>query len=64
MGTLGTVRIKEEEEEEEPWMRGQQMCPLYNTFLTVNSKLGRWHTQVPLAATLSPFMSLLYPPTP
>ena len=26
--------VEEEEEEEESWMRGQQTCPLYNTFLT------------------------------
>ena len=26
------------------------------------SKLGRQHTKAPLAAALSPFMSLLYPP--
>ena len=29
-----------------------------------NSKLGRQHTKAPLAAALSPFMSLLYPPNP
>ena len=28
----------------------------------MNSKLGRQHTKVPLAAALSPFVSLLYPP--
>ena len=28
----------------------------------LNSKLGRQHTKAPLAAALSPFMSLLYPP--
>ena len=32
--------------------------------LTVNSKLGRRHTKAPLAAALSPFVSLLYPPNP
>ena len=30
----------------------------------MNSKLGRQHTKVPLAAALSPFVSLLYPPDP
>ena len=30
----------------------------------MNSKLGRQHTKAPLAAALSPFMSLLYPPNP
>ena len=30
----------------------------------MNSKRGRQHTKAPLAAALSPFMSLLYPPTP
>ena len=30
----------------------------------MNSTLGRQHTKAPLAAALSPFMSLLYPPTP
>ena len=38
--------------------------PSYNIFQRVNSKLGRQHTKAPLAATLSPFMSLLYPPSP
>ena len=42
---------------EESWMREQQTYP-------VNSKLGRQHTKAPLAAALSPFMSLLYPPNP
>ena len=28
----------------------------------MNSKLGRQHTKTPLAAALSPFVSLLYPP--
>ena len=36
--------------------------PSYNTSEHVNSKLGRQHTKVPLAAALSPFVSLLYPP--
>ena len=36
--------------------------PSYNTFEHVNSKLGRQHTKAPLAAVLSPFVSLLYPP--
>ena len=36
--------------------------PSYNTFEHVNSKLGCQHTNAPLAATLSPFVSLLYPP--
>ena len=30
----------------------------------MNSKLWRQHTKAPLAAALSPFMSLLYPPNP
>ena len=30
----------------------------------MNSKLGHQHTKAPLAAALSPFMSLLYPPNP
>jgi len=30
----------------------------------VNSNLGRQHTKAPLAAALSPFVSLLYPPNP
>ena len=30
----------------------------------MNSKLGRQQTKVPLAAALSPFISLLYPPNP
>ena len=30
----------------------------------MNSKLGRQHTKAPLAAALSPFLSLLYPPNP
>ena len=30
----------------------------------MNSKLGRQHTKAPLAAALSPFVSLLYPPNP
>ena len=30
----------------------------------MNSKLGRQHTKAPLAAALSPLMSLLYPPDP
>ena len=38
--------------------------PSYNTFWHVNRKLGRLHTKAPLAAALSPFMSLLYPPNP
>ena len=39
--------------------------PSYNTYFThVNSKLGRQHTKAPLAAPLSPFMILLYPPNP
>ena len=42
---------------EESWMREQQTYPL-------NSKFGRQHTKAPLAAALSPFMSLLYPPNP
>ena len=36
----------------------------YYYYQHVNSKLGRQHTKAPLAATLSPFMSLLYPPNP
>ena len=38
--------------------------PSYNTFQHVNSKLGRQHLKAPLAAALSPFVSLLYPPNP
>ena len=37
---------------------------LLQYILYVNSKVGRQHTKVPLAAALSPFMSLLYPPNP
>ena len=33
-------------------------------FSHVNSKLGRQHTKLPLAAALSPFKSLLYQPNP
>ena len=44
-------------------MRGYQTCPLYNIILTcLTVELGRQHTKAPLAATLSPFMSLLHPP--
>ena len=44
------------------WMRGQQTCPLTIHFnmWTVSSDV----TKAPLAAALSPFMSLLYPPNP
>ena len=38
--------------------------PSYNTFEHVNGKLGRQHTKAPLAAALSPFVSLPYPPNP
>ena len=38
--------------------------PSYNIFQHVNNKFGRKHTKVPLAAALSPFMILLYPPNP
>ena len=38
--------------------------PSYNTFYHANSKLGRQHTKAPLAAALSPFVSLLYPSGP
>ena len=48
---------------EEPWMRGQQTCPLTIHF-NMNTKLGRQHTKAPLEASLSPFMSFLYPPNP
>ena len=48
---------------EEPWMRGQQTCPLTIHF-NMNTKLGRQHTKAPLEAALSPFMSFLYPPNP
>ena len=39
------------------WTRGQQKCSPYIT----NSKLGHQHTRVPLAAAISPFMSLQWP---
>ena len=48
---------------EESCMRGQQLCPL-TIILHVNRKFGLQHTKAPLAAALSPFMSLLYPPNP
>ena len=35
--------------------------PLYNISENVNSKIGRQHTRAPLAAAISPFMSLLRP---
>ena len=38
--------------------------PFYNTFQHVNSTLGHQHTKAPMAATLSPFMCLQYPPNP
>ena len=37
---------------------------LLQYILHVNSKVGRQHTKAPLAAALSPFMSLLHPPNP
>ena len=37
---------------------------LLQHILHVNSKFGRQHTKAPLAAAVSPFMSLLYPPNP
>ena len=37
---------------------------LLQYILHVNSKFGRQHTKAPLAAALSPFMILLYPPKP
>ena len=53
---------RESEEKTESWMRGQQTCPLTIHFnmWTVSSDV----TKAPLAAALSPFMSLLYPPNP
>ena len=36
----------------------------YIIYEHANSKLGRQTTEAPLAAALSPFMSLLYPPNP
>ena len=52
------------EDSEESCIRGQQTCPLTIHFNTVNRELGRQHTKAPLAAALSPFMSLLYPANP
>ena len=37
---------------------------LLQSFSHVNSKLGRQHTKAPLAAALSSFKSLPYPPSP
>ena len=52
------------EDSEGSCIRGQQTCPLTIHFNTVNSELGRQHTKAPLAAALSPFMSLLYQANP
>ena len=43
---------------EESCMTGQQTCHLKKI------KFGSKHTKAPLAAALSPFMILLYPPKP
>ena len=49
---------------EESWMRGQQMYPLTIHLNMWTVSFGRQHTKAPLAAALSPFVSLLYPPNP
>ena len=55
-----------------PWMSERMKSRVWEDnrrallqyILHVNSKFGRQHTKAPLAAVLSPFMSLLYPPNP
>ena len=56
--------MNEEWRNEESCMWGQRTCPLTIHFnmWTVNSDVSK--QRAPLAAAVSPFMSLLYPPNP
>ena len=51
---------------EESWMRGQQTYPLTIHFLTCEqeARTSAYKLKALLAAALSPFVSLLYPPNP
>ena len=54
---LSTVMWKKKSLKEKKQIEGRNEGRSYEL-----SKLGRQHTKAPLAAALSPFMSLLYPP--